>query len=877
MTTTPAPSISVCLLSGTTTGPFPTGWKYNAAEDVRAYLELEGLRQPDLEAGVDYTLTGATPTVDGGTVALDAALVPADGWAEGDRLVLYRRTAKRQALALPDTEGHKPRSTEQALDKLMRSVEETADGLDLTLKVTAGEAGFTIPAPPVRAGMLMTFDEAGDPDFTKTYAQLVTDAGNEVGAEALALVQAEGVAQSLVVQGVGAQEVTEVQAAGIATAASVAAAGDAAVLDIAAAFETRDYAASADALSNGVVDVTGLVGGTGGTNGTFALAFSGGGGSGAAGVFVVAGGIVTDVTLTAAGINYATAPTISFAASAGLTGASATAVIAQNRPPGTYWRQPVASGFEVFENVAGTATSRGIIPSVAAFALGLSTAAPAPTANWDSFITYAGINSWSAVEATTQTNYADFSTPNQAAGTKTVVLHAFDDPTGAVPFSRYRLTDASPHTPVSNLNVDGDLHSVVMTVPSGKTANGVRIGTNAPASYKGQVWTFEGESLIDASRKLPPMSALLVRLAAAVERAQADIKTGGKYGGTLTTGSLNDLTGAGWWLVPGAYGDTVTDYPADAGSDSGYVINRVFGSFMIQTWKVLGEPHRTFERQIRTSTSEETEWEPVGATAGGYAPLAGETVALPGDSNVENGDYPLRLAANEGCTVLKFGFGGCRLGQHNTGSASSVHYDKMCMYNLARYIGEDAADPGYDWSELLTAADDLLTVTGGDDNTEQALLFSTTDWSQSLKMPWDALTNDFTVSSPNPLGTSASTADGTTIWGAVRYIVETLNTARPNIELGFIGPTYRDRQADGDGLNSDDNPNSLGLYLIDYVDTLIEASDHFHLPPVLDLYRHSGVNRLNHAHWLSDGLHWLTGRGWAKKARVVGAWLRTWF
>lgn len=64
-------------------------------------------------------------------------------------------------------------------------------------------------------------------------------------------------------------------------------------------------------------------GGGGGTDGTFALAFTGGTGSGAAGSFTVAGGVVTAVSITQAG-NYTAAPTLSFAASAGLAGANVT-------------------------------------------------------------------------------------------------------------------------------------------------------------------------------------------------------------------------------------------------------------------------------------------------------------------------------------------------------------------------------------------------------------------------------------------------------------------------------------------------------------------------------------------------------------------------
>jgi hypothetical protein len=84
--------------------------------------------------------------------------------------------------------------------------------------------------------------------------------------------------------------------------------------------------------------LTGLTGGTfavdsvvvtaGGTGYTTApgVSFTGGGGSGAAGTAVIAGGAVISVTMTAAGTGYTSAPTVSFSGGGG-SGAAATAVI----------------------------------------------------------------------------------------------------------------------------------------------------------------------------------------------------------------------------------------------------------------------------------------------------------------------------------------------------------------------------------------------------------------------------------------------------------------------------------------------------------------------------------------------------------------------
>ena len=88
------------------------------------------------------------------------------------------------------------------------------------------------------------------------------------------------------------------------------------------------YRTTADALSQGVQGYTALVGGSGGANGTFDIAFSGGAGTGAAGRFTVTGGALTSILITSKGTGYTSEPAMSFAASAGLTGASATAIIA---------------------------------------------------------------------------------------------------------------------------------------------------------------------------------------------------------------------------------------------------------------------------------------------------------------------------------------------------------------------------------------------------------------------------------------------------------------------------------------------------------------------------------------------------------------------
>lgn len=148
MTTTPTPSINVIVPTGTAVGPWTTGWTYSTADDVWMYIETDGAPGPDLIDGVDYTLTGATPEVNGGSVTLAAPTVPEGGWTEAHRVILRRWTVRRQGVALPDTEGHKPRATERALDRAMRIAEEVSDDLDLAIKIAPG-------GDPVSAGEVL--------------------------------------------------------------------------------------------------------------------------------------------------------------------------------------------------------------------------------------------------------------------------------------------------------------------------------------------------------------------------------------------------------------------------------------------------------------------------------------------------------------------------------------------------------------------------------------------------------------------------------------------------------------------------------------------------------------------------------------------------
>ncbi|RWE09951.1 MAG: SGNH/GDSL hydrolase family protein [Mesorhizobium sp.] len=114
----------------------------------------------------------------------------------------------------------------------------------------------------------------------------------------------------------------------------------------------------AAAIGLGVIGSGAITAGSGGTNGTFDLAFTGGAGSGAAGRFVVAGGALTQILITAPG-SYTVGPNFSFAASAG---AAAAVVLGKNADVGEYfWTEVSAGALGLYNVTAGpVATDTGV-------------------------------------------------------------------------------------------------------------------------------------------------------------------------------------------------------------------------------------------------------------------------------------------------------------------------------------------------------------------------------------------------------------------------------------------------------------------------------------------------------------------------------------
>lgn len=226
-----------------------------------------------------------------------------------------------------------------------------------------------------------------------------------------------------------------------------------------------------------------------------------------------------------------------------------------------------------------------------------------------------------------------------------------------------------------------------------------------------------------------------------------------------------------------------------------------------------------------------------------------------GDSITAFSNYPDRIADRLGFKeAINVGFGGERMGQH-----PDADHDKFSMYQLAEAIRTN------NFSAQTTAAATLTQ------HADALARLTAINWSEVATVTIAYGTNDF--GGDLPIGTSADTT-GATFRGAIKLTIERLLTAYPRLELVFVTPMWRQRQATGDGKDATNYPNGLGEYLVEYVDAELDQAALYQIP-ALDNYRSCGINLQTHAVYLDDGLHARTEPGNELLAKRISAFLET--
>ena len=227
------------------------------------------------------------------------------------------------------------------------------------------------------------------------------------------------------------------------------------------------------------------------------------------------------------------------------------------------------------------------------------------------------------------------------------------------------------------------------------------------------------------------------------------------------------------------------------------------------------------------------------------SPLMGKKIANFGDSIFGNARPPLDvstfLAENTGASVYNCAFGGCRM-SHHVG-----HWDAFSMYRLAYAI----ANNDYSLQDEAINHDDRTSYAE-----EPLTLMKTIDYSGLDILTIGYGTNDYTGNvtidnAENPLDTS-------TLCGALRYSIETLLTAYPNLRIFVLLPTYRFWVDPHNAYVDDafDHVNDIGKTLVEYNDAIAETAKAYNIP-VIDNFAELGINKYNRYQYFNetDGTH----------------------
>jgi lysophospholipase L1-like esterase len=217
-----------------------------------------------------------------------------------------------------------------------------------------------------------------------------------------------------------------------------------------------------------------------------------------------------------------------------------------------------------------------------------------------------------------------------------------------------------------------------------------------------------------------------------------------------------------------------------------------------------------------------------------YNEFNGKRMVFLGDSFTDQGRYTTPLTSMLQATSYNGGCSGCFL----TNQTSQTNYNLFSGVKLVDAIVNNNFS-----AQVATGLFSQRVAT------LQSIDFSTID---IVTIAYG--TNDYT--SNVSIGND-SDSDGTTIKGAINYITKTLLQKYPNLKIVFITPIYRDsaaQQTTSDGKNCDDNPNSGGYFLRQYVEAIKYQSAKNHVK-CIDVFHNSGINRYSQASLLLDGIH----------------------
>lgn len=209
-----------------------------------------------------------------------------------------------------------------------------------------------------------------------------------------------------------------------------------------------------------------------------------------------------------------------------------------------------------------------------------------------------------------------------------------------------------------------------------------------------------------------------------------------------------------------------------------------------------------------------------------------------GDSIMQFHNPEKILKAKTGINFINCGMGGTKLSYNNKDKRDVVSFSKLCeaIYNNS-------------WS---TIDNGLIEVNNSAYNKAVAKL-KNTNFNNIDYIIISYGTNDF--HSNMKLKNTENLYDITSVDGALRQGIKYLLEKYKHLKFYVFTPCFRSRyDTDGDGKDSDNFPNGINKFLIEYAEQIKNTCDNLHIP-CKNMYNTSQVNIYNSAYYLSDGLH----------------------
>lgn len=213
---------------------------------------------------------------------------------------------------------------------------------------------------------------------------------------------------------------------------------------------------------------------------------------------------------------------------------------------------------------------------------------------------------------------------------------------------------------------------------------------------------------------------------------------------------------------------------------------------------------------------------------------------------------PAYVAERTGATVYNCGFGGCRMSTHPT-----TGYAAFSMWKLADAIATGS------WSQQNSEAASGENYFASQLETLKSINFSTLDY-----MVIHYGTNDYNANVA--LDNTSSPKSTSTICGALRYSIERILTAYPNIKIYVSLPIYRM----WDSVGAETHINSNGITLVECVEALEQVARDYGVS-VIDGYHNLGMNASNFATFASDKTHLTTEAGRKRFGWLIGGVIET--